>query len=179
MRYLAIFLLLVTGCTPTPGPTPAPTPTPPPAKPTTPVEKMEADLITAHTTARNGQALIADAKLTTMARDHAQFMADTKQMTHNLPASFASRFKVSGYIGSGGGENIAAGQRDVPTVMRAWLNSAGHRRNILGDWTHIGVGVAASDTKQLYWCVVFGRSYASTAEHVDTTPPGITAKDNE
>ena len=140
---------------------------------------MEADLLTAHTAARNGQVLIVDAKLTTMARNQAQFMADTKQMTHNLPATFASRFKISGYVGSGGGENIAAGQRDVPTVMRAWLNSPGHRRNILGDWTHIGVGVAASDTKQLYWCVVFGRSYSSASEHADTTPPGIMEKDIE
>jgi len=39
-----------------------------------------------------------------------------------------------------GGENIAYGQRNVSEVMTDWMNSPGHRSNILGDYTHLGVG---------------------------------------
>jgi uncharacterized protein YkwD len=55
------------------------------------------------------------------------------------------------------GENIAYGQADVDSVMRTWLASPGHRRNILhGGYGCIGVGVAAAKDGRLYWCVDFG-----------------------
>jgi uncharacterized protein YkwD len=41
------------------------------------------------------------------------------------------------------GENIAAGYRSVAAACRGWMNSEGHRENILGsDWTHVGGGFA-------------------------------------
>ena len=53
------------------------------------------------------------------------------------------------------GENIAYGQKDAKTVMDGWMNSKGHRENILSaDYTHIGVGCYERN-KQLYWVQLF------------------------
>ena len=51
------------------------------------------------------------------------------------------------------GENIAQGQRTPQEVVNAWMNSAGHRKNILnGNFTHIGVGYEASGN---HWTQMF------------------------
>jgi len=50
------------------------------------------------------------------------------------------------------GENIAMGQRTPTEVVRAWMNSPGHRENILrSDFGHLGVGVAMDSNGRLYW----------------------------
>jgi uncharacterized protein YkwD len=53
-------------------------------------------------------------------------------------------------------ENIAMGQRDGPQVVGAWMNSSGHRANILNPW-HRRIGVSAYRTKDgtIYWCQQF------------------------
>lgn len=55
------------------------------------------------------------------------------------------------------GENIAAGQKDIESVMRSWMRSMGHRKNIMSkSFTHIGCGYAVSTNGTPYWCVCFG-----------------------
>ena len=53
-------------------------------------------------------------------------------------------------------ENVAYGY-NVTSVVDAWMNSPGHRANILGDFTHIGVGVAKGSDGQLYYVQNFGK----------------------
>ena len=56
------------------------------------------------------------------------------------------------------GENIAAGQATPESVMEAWINSAGHRANILSDdYTYLGVGMyyKEGDTYGYYWSQEF------------------------
>ncbi len=54
-------------------------------------------------------------------------------------------------------ENIACGQRTPDQVMQAWMNSAGHRANILNpSLTHIGISVSTDALGRLYWVQVFG-----------------------
>lgn len=54
-------------------------------------------------------------------------------------------------------ENIAAGQMDPESVMESWMNSEGHRANILDpDLTHIGVGIAYGGDYGIYWTQCFG-----------------------
>ena len=56
------------------------------------------------------------------------------------------------------GENIAMGQRTPHEVMVAWMNSAGHRRNILDpSFTHLGVGVHTSYDAGPWWTQNFIR----------------------
>jgi len=55
---------------------------------------------------------------------------------------------------SGGGENIASGQSNVASVMKSWMNSSGHKANILSkDWTHVGIGYYKG-----YWVQQFAQN---------------------
>jgi uncharacterized protein YkwD len=54
-------------------------------------------------------------------------------------------------------ENIARGQRDPAAVMSSWMNSDGHRRNILNcRLRHIGVGLAYGSNNSPHWTQDFG-----------------------
>ena len=65
---------------------------------------------------------------------------------------FATRITNAGYRWSGAGENIAKGQRTPQDVMTSWMNSSGHKANILNcKFKNIGVGVAA-DTRGSLAC---------------------------
>lgn len=54
------------------------------------------------------------------------------------------------------GENIAAGQRTPDEVMQAWMNSSGHRANILNaKYTELGVGYYKGGSYGVYWVQEF------------------------
>ena len=56
-------------------------------------------------------------------------------------------------------ENIASGQRTPEEVMRYWMNSPGHRSNILNsNYNNIGVGVARDQNGNLYWTQLFTKN---------------------
>lgn len=57
------------------------------------------------------------------------------------------------------GENIAWGQNSPDSVMKSWMNSSGHKKNILNNkFTDIGCGMSLSEDGKLYWCCCFGRT---------------------
>ena len=74
---------------------------------------------------------------------------------HNSP-TYGSPFDMMRSYGIDyrtAGENIAMGQRTPQEVVNAWMNSPGHRANILnGDFTHIGVGYVEQGN---YWTQQF------------------------
>lgn len=54
------------------------------------------------------------------------------------------------------GENLAGGSYTSGTVVTAWMNSTGHRENILDpEFHYIGVGYYVSETGTIYWCELF------------------------
>ena len=53
------------------------------------------------------------------------------------------------------GENVAFGQTSAEQVMDSWINSEGHRANIEGDFTHIGVGIAEDSDSRMYFTQIF------------------------
>lgn len=72
--------------------------------------------------------------------------------------SFADRARAQGYDAPGG-ENVARGQRDAADVMRSWMNSDGHRANIVNcSFKAIGVGMVQGVDGTLVWGQIFGRS---------------------
>jgi uncharacterized protein YkwD len=72
--------------------------------------------------------------------------------------SFVQRAEAQGYDDAGG-ENVARGQRDAADVMQAWMNSEGHRANILNcSFKAIGVGAARGVDGTIVWGEIFGRS---------------------
>src|SRR5699024_6132785 len=95
-------------------------------------------------TAKQGiSPLKADAQLSKVARDKSKDMATNGYFTHNSP-TYGSPFdmmKQYGITYRTAGENIAKGQRTPQEVVNGWMNSEGHRANIMnGEFTHIGVG---------------------------------------
>ncbi|MDR9853952.1 CAP domain-containing protein [Paenibacillus sp. VCA1] len=86
--------------------------------------------------------LTENAKLSNMAMDKAKDMSNNNYFDHNSP-TYGSPFdmmKKYGISFSYAGENIAKGQKTPADVMNAWMNSEGHRANILNsNYTTIGV----------------------------------------
>lgn len=80
--------------------------------------------------------------------------------SHTRPngSSFSTALKEAGVSYSSAGENIAYGQKSPQEVMEQWMNSAGHRANILNpDYTAIGVGHYESAAGVNYWTQLFIR----------------------
>ena len=77
---------------------------------------------------------------------------------HTRPngSSFSSALKEQGADFRGAGENIAWGQQTPKEVMNAWMNSPGHRANIMNkSYTHIGVGNVQNGSGTQYWVQLF------------------------
>ncbi len=110
--------------------------------------------------AREGAApVVLDAKLCDVAQIKAEEMAKLSYFSHESP-TYGSPFemmKTFGITYRTAGENIAMGQRTAAEVMIAWMNSEGHRKNILkADYTGIGIGVYADEkTGYKYWVQQF------------------------
>ena len=87
--------------------------------------------------------LAADPALAAVARAHSADMRDQDYFDHTNLAG-ASPFERARQAGlSARAENIAQGQRDAAAVMDAWMDSSGHRANILDcDLQRLGVGMA-------------------------------------
>jgi len=82
-------------------------------------------------------------------------------LSHTRPNG-TSCFTVLSELGVGysaSGENIAAGQKTPQAVMESWMNSSGHKANILNpDFTHIGVGYAEGGNYGTNWVQLFVRT---------------------
>lgn len=103
-------------------------------------------------------ALRVDAKVTEAAQFHADDMAARDYYEHDSPEgkSAGDRLDAAGYAWSGWGENIHKSPTDPETAMRDWMDSPGHRDNILNcDFEHLGVGVNLASNGP-FWVQVFG-----------------------
>lgn len=103
------------------------------------------------------KALTEDWELSRVARYKSQDMRDNNYFSHTSPV-YGSPFdmmKSFGITYKSAGENIARGQINPDAVVRAWMNSSGHRKNILNaSYTKIGVGYVAEGR---YWTQMFIR----------------------
>jgi uncharacterized protein YkwD len=116
---------------------------------------------------QNGlQSLRANSTLSTTALTHSQNMATQDFFSHVGRDGSQSwdRLTAAGYRWSATGENIAAGQRTAEDVFNSWVNSTGHRANLLNpNFQEIGVGYyeLANDTGSVnynrYWTQVFAK----------------------
>lgn len=149
------------------APAPTTTTTPPPAPTSTQAPPVTAaspdasaqDQVVTLTNARRQEAgcgpLKADASITAAAQAHAEDMSARGYFAHTNPegVTFDQRIRNSGYQ-SPGAENIARGATTATDVVAMWMDSPGHRANILNcDLNTIGVGL---DTDGFYWVQDFG-----------------------
>ncbi|MEK5232013.1 CAP domain-containing protein [Lysinibacillus sp. FSL K6-0232] len=136
-----------------------PQPTPPATStPSTDVNAFEQEVVTLTNAERTKAGLAplqTDAPLMAAAREKSQDMQKNKYFSHTSP-TFGSpfdRMKALGIKYKAAGENIAQGQRSPQEVVQAWMDSPGHRANILNaKFTHIGVGYVQSGN---YWTQQF------------------------
>jgi len=87
--------------------------------------------------------LAIDCELVRSAREHTQWMTRNRTLQHtSRPVA----------------ENIAMGYPSSQSVVRGWMNSSGHRANILnGGYTRIGVAAYQTSDGTIYWCQQFRR----------------------
>ncbi|WBB70458.1 CAP domain-containing protein [Micromonospora sp. WMMD812] len=114
------------------------------------------DLVNAERAKAGCKALTIDDKLMTAAQRHSQDQADHRNMSHTGSdgSNAGTRIERVGYQWRTYGENVAWNQKTPAAVMDAWMNSSGHRANILNcAFTEIGVGIASSNGP--YWTQVF------------------------
>jgi uncharacterized protein YkwD len=103
--------------------------------------------------------LVARPILMQVAEAHSQDMATRDYFDHTSPEGVnpCQRMTSAGYQWWACGENIGAGFPSAQLMLTAWLNSPGHRSNILSiDFTDIGVGYAPNGYYGHYWTTDFG-----------------------
>lgn len=116
------------------------------------------NLVNAERMKRGLSVLTLSDNLTHIAKMKAQDMAQNNYFSHTSP-TYGTPFEMLQHFGvsyKAAGENIAAGQRTPEEVMEAWMNSSGHRANILGTkYTELGVGYYAGGSYGTEWVQLF------------------------
>lgn len=106
-----------------------------------PVEQSLIDRTNAERARYGLHPLMPDRNLIISARQHAAWMTNRRALQH-------TRQSVA--------ENIAMGQRDSADALRSWMNSPGHRANILNrSYRRIGVAAYTTPEGTIYWCQQF------------------------
>jgi len=84
------------------------------------------------------------------AQAHSDWMARKNNLKHSDIGVLLGKFHTVG-------ENIAWNQEDENEVTESWMNSKGHRENIMNrSFGRVGFGVSKASDGSLYWCAVFG-----------------------
>jgi uncharacterized protein YkwD len=126
-----------------------------------PAPKKILELTTLERKQKELPPLKASALLFKVAQAHSENMAKQGKMEHKLDGMTPlQRVRAAGYSYSRVYENIGAGDADVPLedLMKAWMDSKGHRDNILTDvCTEIGLGIAKDKNGQVYYTQLFGK----------------------
>jgi uncharacterized protein YkwD len=164
MRTLRVpaFCFLLSACSTIAVPTtggPATT-----SPPSTSGTAVEADIIryTNQQRIANGlPAFATSAKLVEAARIHARQMAEHQRMDHTINAApyptLLSRLQAVSYAYANAAENVAWNNQSAQSVVTGWMNSAGHRANILNpNLREMGAAMARSAKGEPYWIQVFG-----------------------
>jgi hypothetical protein len=146
------------------------------------VEQEVAGLVNLEREIENLRPLIWDNALGSAARSHSTDMAQQNYFSHTSldGRGFSQRISAAGYSCSTCGENIAAGYSSPQAVMNGWMNSSGHRANILNSaFCDLGVGYAfeSASTYGHYWTQDFGRrqgvSVCTLAEYTIIATAGL------
>ncbi len=113
--------------------------------------------------------LSIDSQLDQAANFHNDEMVRADTMSHQLPgeANLGERVSATGYSWTRVAENVAAGYTTPEAVVEGWMNSPGHRENILNpEFIHIGIGYEyapdnnnALNDYDVYWTQVFGTDF--------------------
>ncbi|MFD9857619.1 CAP domain-containing protein [Streptomyces alboflavus] len=140
---------------PTPTPT---TPKAPSGSASGSTAQQVLDLVNAERQKAGCRPLTTNSKLATAAQRHSADMKARNYFSHTSPDGTdpGRRITAAGYRWSTYGENIARGQQTAKSVMTSWMNSSGHRANILNcSFKELGVGVVKGSGGP-WWTQNFG-----------------------
>lgn len=126
-----------------------------------PIEQRLLVLTNAERKKNDVAPLRGNATLFQVARAHSFNMAKQGKMEHELDGKTPfDRLNAASFRYSWAGENIAYGDGSISldAIMRGWMDSEGHRRNILNPmYTDIGLGIARDPNGRLFYTQVFAR----------------------
>jgi uncharacterized protein YkwD len=105
-----------------------------------PFEKKLIELTNAERRRYGLSPLSIERDLLTSTRDHCYWMASARSLQHTTAAV---------------AENIAMGQRSCEEALGSWMASPGHRANILGSYSRLGMAAYQTSDGTIYWCLQF------------------------
>ncbi len=128
-----------------------------------PPPKVAAELLRLHNAVREANKkppLRLNPNLSSAAQKFAAYLAKHRNYDHNADGRTPDqRIDAEGYQWGAWSENIAWGMRDPATAVKVWMNSPGHRENILSEQSEIGFGIFDD-----VWVADFGTSLKEVAE---------------
>jgi uncharacterized protein YkwD len=123
--------------------------------------EWQAQMLMSHNRQRIKKSpLILNDKLMMVAQKHADWMAKTGILSHTGDgrSTMESRVNAEGFRWTLLGENIAYGYSTVESVVKAWMGSYGHRRNIMNSsFTQVGFGKGVHKDGTIFWCANFAK----------------------
>ncbi len=115
--------------------------------------------------------LTVDGALTGYARTHTASMIASGTIFHSTSAQLSSI--TTGWTRVG--ENVGMGP-SVATIQQAFMNSAGHKANILGDFNYVGIGVDTAPSGSMFVTVIFMKKAGSPATTTTTVSAPTTTQ---
>ena len=145
------------------------------------VDSREAASLISQYRRQHGQGGVSvDPALTRIAAVHSKRMATANKMAHVLPGegSFRQRLSAGGFNGGAAAENVAAGQKNLTSVLESWRRSPGHNKNLLMPGvTHIGIAVAVAPDSRYknFWTLVLGSPGEARVVTLPNAGPAVVA----
>jgi uncharacterized protein YkwD len=118
-----------------------------------------ADLISSYRVQHGEKRVVMDSTLTRIAHEQAAAMAAKDKLDHDVLGGFTSRVNSAG--AGRAAENIAYGYDSFPKTLGQWIDSAGHRKNLLlPGASRVGVAsVKSATTGRTYWAMEIAGDY--------------------
>jgi uncharacterized protein YkwD len=111
-------------------------------------------LVNQHRNSIGKADLVMDSTIWRFAKEHTQYQIEQGLISHD---NFSDRMNELGALiaWSGAAENVAMGYTDAQSVVTGWLNSAGHKANIEGDYSLTGVCALKDNNGVYYYTQIF------------------------
>lgn len=106
-----------------------------------------------------GNDVCLEPRLMQAALEHSQDQARTRTMSHigSDGSSFSDRLRQENYPSRASGENVAVGYTSAGAVVQGWLDSPGHRANIMNrGFSQMGIASFVGSDGRKYWTQLFG-----------------------
>lgn len=121
-------------------------------------ESSPASLISEFRAKQGEGSVVIDATLNRIALDQAKAMAARDKLDHDVLGPFSSRMAPA--KAGRAAENIAYGYEDFKRTLDQWINSSGHRKNLLlPKASRVGIASARSASSKTYWAMVIAGDY--------------------